>query len=81
MERVCNQNTSAKATLFYKIISSFDSLSSLVITRSILDSTFRVTQLLQGVTHIIEALFLANAILLITFIKSVTVICLSLITR
>ena len=46
MERVCNQDTSAKATSFD--YTSFDFLFSLVITRSILDLTLPVTQLLQG---------------------------------
>ena len=61
--RVCNQDTSAKATSFYKLMTSFDFLSSLVITRSILDLTLPVTQLLQGpaidiadATHLIESL-------------------------
>ena len=61
--RVFNQDTSAKATSFYKLMTSFDFLSSLVISRSILDLTLRVTQLLQGLaidiadaTHRIESL-------------------------
>ena len=61
--RVFNQDTSAKATSFYKLMTSFDFLSSLVISRSILDLTLRVTQLLQGLaidiadaTHLIESL-------------------------
>ena len=37
---VCNQDTSAKATSFYKLMASFDFLSSLVITKSVLDLTF-----------------------------------------
>ena len=54
--RVCNQDTSAKATSFYKLITFFDFLSSLVITPPI-------TQLLKGpgidiadATHLIESL-------------------------
>ena len=61
--RVCNQDTSAKATLFYKLMTSFDFFSSLVITRSIFDLTLPITQLLQGpgidiadVTHLIDSL-------------------------
>ena len=42
--RVCNQDTSAKATSFYKLMTSFDFLSSLVITTSALP----VTHLLAG---------------------------------
>ena len=63
MGRVCNQDTSAKATSFYKLMTSFDFFSSLVITRSIFDLTLHVTQLLQGpaiditdATHLIESL-------------------------
>ena len=63
MGSVCNQDTSAKANSFYKLMASFDFLSSLVITRSVLDLTLPVTQLLQGpaintadVTHLIESL-------------------------
>ena len=37
MGHVCNQDTSEKATSFYKLMASFDFLSSLVITRSVLD--------------------------------------------
>ena len=61
--RVCNQGTSAKATSFYKLMTFFGFLSSLVITRSILDLTLPVTQLLQGpaidtadATHLTESL-------------------------
>ena len=63
MGRVCNQDTSVKATSFCKLMTSFDFLSSLVTTRSILDLTLHVTQLLQGpaidivdATHLIESL-------------------------
>ena len=63
MGRVCNQETSAMATSFYKLMASFDFLSCLVITRSVLDLTLPVTQLLQGpaidiadATHLIESL-------------------------
>ena len=48
MLRVCNQDTSAKATLFYKLMTSFDFLSSFVITKSVPDLTLPVTQLSQG---------------------------------
>ena len=63
MGRVCNQDTSAKATSFYKLMTSFDFLSSLLVTSSILYLTLPVTQLLQGLaidnadaTHLIELL-------------------------
>ena len=60
---LCNQDTSAKANSFYKLMTFFDFLSSLIITRSVLDLTLPVTQLLQGpaidlpdATHLIELL-------------------------
>ena len=63
MGRVCNQDTSSKANSFYKLMTSFDFLSSLVITRSILDLTLPITPWLQGpainiadATHLIESL-------------------------
>ena len=57
MLRVCNQDTSAKATLFYKLMTSFDFLSSFVITKSIPDLTLPVTQLSQGsATLLVESL-------------------------
>ena len=65
MGRVCNQDTSAKAISFYKLMTSFDFLSSLVITRSVLDLTLPITQLLQG-----PALDIANATHLIESLKS-----------
>ena len=91
MGPVCDQNTSAKATSFCKLMTFFGFLSSLVITRSIVDPTLPTTQLLQShaidnadATHLIESLkrpIVANAILLIAFIKNYTVIVLNLIAR
>ena len=46
--RVCNRETSTKASFFYKLIASFDFIATLVLTRSILDLTLPVTGLLQG---------------------------------
>ena len=61
MGRVCNQDTSAKATSFYKLMTSFDFLSSLVITRSVLDFTLPVTLLLQDpAVDIVDATHLLN---------------------
>ena len=61
--RVSNQDASPKAISFHKLMTSFDFLSSLVITRSILDLTLPLAQLLQGpaidiadATHLIESL-------------------------
>ena len=65
--RVFNQDSSAKATLFYKLMTSFDFLSSLVITRSILDLTLSVIQLLQ-----VPAIDIADATHLIESLKSLT---------
>ena len=38
-ECICNQDSSTKATSFYELVTSFDFLSSLFITKSILDLT------------------------------------------
>ena len=46
--RVCNRGTSTKVSSFYKLIASFDFIATLVLTRSVLDLTLPVTELLQG---------------------------------
>ena len=46
--RVCNRDTSTKASSFYKLIVTFNFISTLVLTRSILELTLPVTELLQG---------------------------------
>ena len=58
---VCNQDTSTKATSFYKLMASFDFYSTLFMTRSVVDLTLPVTHLLQGqaigiadATHLIK---------------------------
>ena len=65
MGSVCNQDTSTKATSFYKLMASFDFLSTLFMSRSVLDLTLSVTQLLQGL-----AIGIAGATLLIKLLKS-----------
>ena len=46
--RVYKRETSTKASSFYKLITSFDFTATLVLTKSILDLTLPVTELLQG---------------------------------
>ena len=46
--RICNQDTSRKALSYYKLLTSFDFISALVLTRHVLDLTLPVTELLQG---------------------------------
>ena len=65
MGRVYNQDTSANATSFHKLMTSFNFRPSLVITRSILDLTLPVAQLLQG-----SAIDIADAKRLIESLKS-----------
>ena len=62
-ERVCNPATSSKATSFLALISSFQFIVALVISRNVLDLTLPVTQLLQAKIndvmvgmHLIDAL-------------------------
>ena len=65
MGRVCNQDTSAKATSFHKLMSSLDFLLDLVITRSIIDLVLPITQLLQSL-----AIDIADATYLIKSLKN-----------
>ena len=60
--RVCNRQTSTKASSFYKLL-AFYFIANLVITRSVLDLTLPVTELLQGeeidmadVSHLLDSL-------------------------
>ena len=46
--RICSSGTSTKSSSFYKLIASFDFIANLVFTRSILELTLPVTELLQG---------------------------------
>ena len=71
--RVCNRETSTKASSFYKLIASFDFIATLVLTIYILDVTLPVTELLQGketdmadASHLLDSLksvILSNEIL------------------
>ena len=45
--RICIQETSTKALSFYKLLTSFDFISALVLTRVVLDLTLPVRGLLQ----------------------------------
>ena len=65
--RECNQHTSAKPASFHTLMTSFDFISSLVITRSVLDLTLSVAQLLQG-----PAIDIADATYLIESLKNLT---------
>ena len=64
--RVCNRETSTKALSFYKLIASFDFITNLVLTRSILDLTLPVTESLQG-----KEIDMADASHLLDSLKSV----------
>ena len=63
--RVCNRETSTKASSFYKLIASFDFIAALVLTRSFLDLTLPVTELLQG-----KEIDMADASYLLDSLKS-----------
>ena len=65
--RVCKKETSTKASSFYKLIASFDFIAILVLTRSILDLTLPVTELLQG-----KEIDMADTSHLLDSLKSVT---------
>ena len=51
LEKQCNPDTSSKATSFLALISTFQFIVSLVITRNIFDLTLPVTQLLQAMSN------------------------------
>ncbi|XP_065639606.1 52 kDa repressor of the inhibitor of the protein kinase-like [Hydra vulgaris] len=50
LESKCTKDTSSQASCFLKLVTSFDFIASLVITRTVLDYTIPVTQMLQGKT-------------------------------
>ena len=64
--RVCNRETSIKASSFYKLIASFDFIATLVLSRSILDLTLPVTELLHE-----KEIDMADAYHLLDSLKSV----------
>ena len=64
--RVCSKEASAKASTFYKLLSSFDFIATLVLTRSVLELTVPVTVLLEG-----KEIDMANASDLLDSLKSV----------
>ena len=62
-ERVCNPATSSKATSFLALISSFQFIVALVISRNVLDLTLPVTQLLQAkVNDVMDGMHLIDAL-------------------
>ena len=62
-DNTCNRDTSVKASSFFTLVSTFQFFACLVLTRSVLDMTLPVTQLLQYKSidicdglHLIESL-------------------------
>ena len=66
--RICNQDTSTKALSYYKLLTFFDFISALVLTRHVLDLTLPVTELLQG-----PAIDVADSSHLIDSLKSLII--------
>ena len=73
-ETIYNKETSTKASSFYKLIASFDFLTTLVLARSIRDLTLPVTELLQGkeinmadASHLLDSLKIAILAKLYTY--------------
>ena len=66
--RICIQETSTKALSFYKLLSSFDFILALVLTRVVLDLTLPVTRLMQR-----TALDVADSSDLIESLKSLSI--------
>ncbi|XP_065645268.1 52 kDa repressor of the inhibitor of the protein kinase-like [Hydra vulgaris] len=50
LEKKCNKETSSQTSCFLKLITTFDFIASLVVTRAVLDYIIPVTQMLQGKT-------------------------------
>ena len=72
--RVSNRETLTKASFFYKLKASFEFIATLVLTRSILDLTLPVTELLQGKeTDITDASHLLDSLKSVIFSKRNTV--------
>ena len=65
---ICNQDTTTKALSYYKLLTSFDFISALVLTRHVLDLTLPVTELLQG-----PAIDVADSSRLIESLKSLII--------
>ena len=65
-ERVCKRETSTKALFFYKLNASFEFIASLILTRSIVDLTLPLTELLQE-----KEIDMADASHLLDSLKSV----------
>ena len=62
-DNTCNRDTSVKASSFFTLVSTFQFVACLVLTRSVLHITLPVTQLLQSKSidicdglHLIESL-------------------------
>ena len=66
--RICIQETSTKAVSFYKLLTSFDFILALVLTRVVLDLTLPVTRLMQR-----TALDVADSSDLIESLKSLSI--------
>ncbi|XP_057316859.1 52 kDa repressor of the inhibitor of the protein kinase-like [Hydractinia symbiolongicarpus] len=63
VQRQCNIDTSSKALSLYKLITSFDFIITMVITRSVFDITLPVTQMLQSKSNdIFEGLHMIDAL-------------------
>ena len=74
-DNTCNRDTSVNASSFFTLVSTFQFVACLVLTRSVLDMTLPVAQLLQSKSidicdglHLIESL----KALVITTAKSVS---------
>ncbi|XP_057307639.1 52 kDa repressor of the inhibitor of the protein kinase-like [Hydractinia symbiolongicarpus] len=63
VQRQCNIDTSSKALSLYKLITSFDFIITMVITRSLFDITLPVTRMLQSKSNdIFEGLHMIDAL-------------------
>ena len=63
LDKKCNRDTSDKASSFLKLVTSFDFMAALVITRNVFDLNLPVTQLLQSKSnHTFDGIHLMEAL-------------------
>ena len=66
-EKVCNAETSSKASSLLALISSFQFIVGLVVSRNVLDMTLPVTQLLQArAIDVMDGIHLIDSLKILT---------------
>ena len=72
VNKECNMDTSIKASSFLKLVTTFEFIVSLVITRTVFDMTLEVTKMLQSRdTDILDAVHMIETIKKTFFIRQI----------